>query len=461
MQTLNGPIRGIVDNTDGFSVLAFYGVPFAQPPVNENRFRRPFPLNISWTEPIDCTIKNKPTFCVQMTALNVPIGQEDCLYLDIYVPLDGSAERPLPVMFWIFGGGYTIGDGLEFGWYDGKRLAHEKQVIVVNPNYRVNIFGFLALPELQNEDETKSTGNQGLQDQQMALRWTNSNIHFFKGDVDRITIFGESAGAFSVCWHLVSPSSKGLFSHAIMESGTCSAHEFFQPLDRSIAVAREYIKSIGCEKDILQCIRSKPAVEIGSSLLSLLNPNWPNKFTHPNVSAPLSPIMPFGPAIDGSMDGLIGFPQDLIQMGQFHKVPIVLGTNSNEGSIFLPMVPFVVPGTLLPLSKDNAFKSLSHFFNASTAHMAMSKYTHGLGYDSLVANILTDYFFACATRRAARAFASHGVGVYLYQFEYKMHWIDSIIFGDTHTTEIDFVWDNPWPPLVSSSQSSLYLGALV
>jgi para-nitrobenzyl esterase len=167
--------------------------------------------------------------CTQLHVISfLEIGSEDCLYLDVYVPPGMPANAKLPVMVWIYGGGYTVGDDWEFTLYDAQNLVKRSDVIIVAPNYRLGAFGFLSNPDLKAEDSKGSTGNYGLQDQNLALQWVQQNIANFGGDPSRVTIFGESAGAFSVCWHLVSPLSTGLFTAAIMESGTCDSTQFFQ-----------------------------------------------------------------------------------------------------------------------------------------------------------------------------------------------------------------------------------------
>jgi para-nitrobenzyl esterase len=461
IDTTHGPVTGQVQLLDDeHQVLVFYSIPFADPPVGDLRFKSPRPPSQNWTEPKDCTTASALRLCIQLSlSKQLVLGTEDCLYLDIYVPLQGISDRPLPVMFWIFGGGYTIGDGYEFGWYDGKRLAHEKQVIVVVPNYRVNVLGFLALNELKAEDPNHSTGNMALHDQRLALQWVQDNIAAFSGDPGRVTIFGESAGAFSVCWHLVSPASKGLFSAAIMESGTCSSWEFFQPLERAIAFGQEYALSIGCQDvdlsmssiDVLACLRKLPSDDLIHSLFLLTDPDWPFVHQRPELLPPLSPLMPFGPAIDGVETGLLDFPQHLLDQGKFNRVPLILGTNKDEGSIFVLSVPSVARVSF-PLDADSALTTVEHFFNESISPVILNLYMNQTDiYEFAISKLLNDYFFACPNRRIARAFNQAGVSAFLYQFVYELRFIEAALLGVYHTAEIDFVWNNQWPPLVRHS----------
>jgi carboxylesterase type B len=214
INTDDGPIQG--DRTDKITI--YKGVPFAAPPTEALRFaapRRPTP----WTVTKSTVKEGGRCAQVQLTK-GVSLGQEDCLYLDVYVPTQCTAAKPCPVMQWIYGGAWITGDSNEFGLYDATRLATANGVIVVAGNYRLDVLGWLALDELQAESGGPY-GNLGLQDQRAAMQWTQRNIAKFGGDPDQVTIFGESAGGFSVCQHMTSPDSNGLFSHAIIESGGC------------------------------------------------------------------------------------------------------------------------------------------------------------------------------------------------------------------------------------------------
>jgi len=179
------------------------------------------------------------------------------------------------------GGAYILGDGYEFGLYDPRNLVKKQDVIIVTFNYRLHVFGFLAHAALANEDPNRSTGNYAMQDQRMALQWVQKNIANFGGNPAQVTIFGESAGAFSVCYHMASPASKGLFQAAIMESGSCDTNDFFQTYDLATTFGDLFTAAVGCnstklsEPEFLKCIRSKSTADLTLSVTTWLDPNWP------------------------------------------------------------------------------------------------------------------------------------------------------------------------------------------
>eukprot|EP01138_Halocafeteria_seosinensis_P005113 gb/GECG01005227.1/.p1 GENE.gb/GECG01005227.1/~~gb/GECG01005227.1/.p1 ORF type:complete len:659 (+),score=69.35 gb/GECG01005227.1/:1-1977(+) len=535
VDTVYGPVKGNVKN----GVNVFNSIPFAKPPTGERRFKPPEPPE-AWEDPVDAW--KLSWVCPQIKILGgIFLGNEDCLYLHLWAPANATKESKLPVMFWIFGGGYVLGDGDEFGFYDGTHLANKHNVIVVAPNYRLNSLGFLALPELKNESEHGSTGNLALFDQRLAMKWVQQNINEFGGDPARVAIFGESAGGFSVCWHLGSPASSGLFHAAIMESGTCDAPQFFQSYSYATSFGEKFAESVGCKEagpSRLQCLRSLSTEHLMKSVFLMLDPNWPNvlvdkanavpsvdvtlrgalaeraiesgyhqgesssdqgiqlqgiamdeylelvfglragdflgKTNHRNLGSriplpALSPAMAFGPCVDGTEVALPARPLEMFQKGKFNDVPTIFGTNKDEGSIFAPFVPIIKKGAWFPSGTHSIKLAMKKFFNmyknASLVDEAVDELVKEYpkkDYEwndwGRVADIITDYFFTCANRRAVRAVVLNGSpknGHYLYEFNQKLQWIESWIFGhgllgNYHTSELDMVFDNQWPPILHS-----------
>lgn len=212
----NGIIEGNYDTHTG--IQTYFGVPFAKPPVGELRWKAPQPLD-TWSG-----VKETKSFGPRPMQTMV-FGDmksrsdgvsEDCLYLNIWTPANRNSKN-LPVLVYFFGGGNVAGDASEYR-YDGESMA-KKGMVVVTTNYRLNIFGFFAHPELSKEASYGASGNYGLLDQNMALRWVQKNIAAFGGDATKVTIAGESAGSIGVSQQMASPLSKNLIAGAIGESG--------------------------------------------------------------------------------------------------------------------------------------------------------------------------------------------------------------------------------------------------
>ena len=221
VKTANGTLESTVAAKDG--VRSFKGIPFAQPPVGDLRWREPMPVK-NWKG-----VRSADQFgprCMQRTGAGADYWfrskgmSEDCLYLNIWTPAKAGNEK-LPVLFYVFGGGFQNGDGSE-PRYDGESMAR-KGMVAISINYRTNVFGFLAHPELEKESPHHAAGNYGLLDQVAALQWVQKNIAAFGGDPKRITIAGESAGSISVSALMASPLSRDLIAGAIGESGAMTS----------------------------------------------------------------------------------------------------------------------------------------------------------------------------------------------------------------------------------------------
>ncbi|KAK3275281.1 hypothetical protein CYMTET_16580 [Cymbomonas tetramitiformis] len=437
-----GPLQGF-EEADG--VRSWQGVPFARPPSANLRFRPPQPLTDKWTEPKDCT---KPgSMCPQLDIhKNVYLGNEDCLYLNIWVPPSASVGSPADVMLWIYGGAFEIGDGSEFGTYDGRSLASNTSKVVVTFNYRVGIFGFFPHVALLSESEHNTTGNYGLQDQRAAMQWVTENIALFGGNPNKVTLFGESAGAMSVCYHLASPASAGLFARAIMESGNCDSAELFKPWRAAEASGNRVAQDLGCDlgddhAGTLKCLRGLTTGELQADAW------FPGKNATADSFATLAPICTYVPTIDGSPIGMLEAPLETFKRGEGNKVPVIMGSNRDEGTIFVPLLPFVVERHSIhfPLNDQGVqyFVERIMHYNTTTSARVLAQYPsdHFKTEDSRAAAILRDYVILCPTRRALRAMVGSGMrDVWEYRFTYPMHWAGSGILGDYHGSEVFFVF---------------------
>jgi para-nitrobenzyl esterase len=274
VRTESGVVEGIP--ASGSTIRMFRGIPFAAPPVGDLRWNPPQPPP-SWSG-----VRKATEFgarCMQGAifkdmAFRDPGPSEDCLYLNVWTPAS-SAQAHLPVMVWIYGGGFGAGSASE-PRQDGENLA-KKGVVVVSFNYRLGIFGFFPHPELTKESPHQAAGNYGLLDQVAALEWVHKNIGAFGGDPDKVTIFGESAGSISVSLLMASPLSKGLFHRAIGESGGAFLTRPIQPVSSQIEDSRASLEGIFGTAD-LTALRKKPAEEVLQAALKNKNMAccWPD-----------------------------------------------------------------------------------------------------------------------------------------------------------------------------------------
>jgi para-nitrobenzyl esterase len=217
-----GEVKGKLESD---SVAVFKGIPYAAPPVGKLRWSPPIsPLQAKpptcWSGTLDAS--DWGNSCVQFGGPEASTGEEDCLMLNVWAPQGVGSNSslpkgPLPVLVFFYGGDLTQG---KTAWYDMQLLAQDGPVVCVSVNYRLNVFGFLATQELSEADPRKVSGNYGFMDQQLALRWVQTNIGAFGGDAHRVTIFGQSSGGTSVLALLASPASVGLFASAISLSGS-------------------------------------------------------------------------------------------------------------------------------------------------------------------------------------------------------------------------------------------------
>lgn len=299
-----GMLEGIVLKS---GIKTYRGIPFAQPPVGELRWKAPQPPK-KWTG-----IRKADTFGANAMQKQVygdmhfrsPSMSEDCLYLNVWTPAKSLNEK-LPVLVYFYGGGFVAGDGSE-SRYDGESLA-EKGIVTVTLNYRLGIFGFFSHPELTKESPNNASGNYGLLDQNAALIWVRKNIAAFGGDPDKITIAGESAGSISVSAQLVSPLSKKLIAGAIGQSGAMINPTFnavpLEEAENNGAAFAEKVKA-----GSLQELRAIPAAQL------LEESSKPGAF---NARA----------TIEGYF--LPSMPSDLFASGYQAQVPILVGWTSTE-----------------------------------------------------------------------------------------------------------------------------------
>ncbi|GAB6029234.1 Carboxylesterase 5A [Chamberlinius hualienensis] len=267
LKSINSVVQGSTFvSYDGRPFNAFRGIPFGKPTSGELRFKPPQPVE-SWAGIFDANVSGGS--CPQFDKLRGISGSEDCLHLNVYSPKVASTDDSLlPVIFFIHGGGYVVGSGS----YDahGPENWMDHDVVLVIPNYRLGIFGFLST------EDSNAYGNYALLDQILALKWIQENIEGFGGDPSKVTIVGHSAGSVSVIYHLLSPLSSGLFHAAVAQSGVPYMNKgTFQP--HPLHWAKKLAKKVNCtthdSAGLVACLREKTFTEIleGHKLLKISN----------------------------------------------------------------------------------------------------------------------------------------------------------------------------------------------
>ena len=313
----NGIIDGLEDKELG--LMKYFGIPFAQPPVGDLRWKAPQPAK-DWKGVLE-TKKFGPK-PVQANVFGDMVSRsdgmsEDCLYLNVWTPINKSDE-PLPVLVYFYGGGFVAGDASE-PRYDGASMV-QKGMVAVTVNYRLNIFGFYAHPELSKEAPYKASGNYGLLDQSLALQWVQDNIAAFGGDPEKVTIAGESAGSISVSAQMASPLSRDLIAGAIGESGAAINPTLFPvPLEEAEKQGVEFAEKAGYK-----------------SLKELRALDTQTIFEAYNKSGRFG----FSTVIDNYF-----YPKSLPEIfnaGEQAQVPLLLGWNSAEipGMAFMQGLPY-------------------------------------------------------------------------------------------------------------------------
>lgn len=311
--TESGPVRGAAED----SVLSWKGIPFAAPPVGPLRWRAPQPMT-SWAPVRDTTSYRNDCMQVPFPSDAAPLGRppaEDCLYANIWRP--AAAKAKLPVIVWIYGGGFVNG-GASPPTYSGANIA-KQGVMFMSFNYRVGRFGTFAHPQLTAEKSDGGLlGNYGFMDQIAALKWVRRNIAAFGGDPDNVTIIGESAGGMSVHTLVTSPLAKGLFARAVVMSGAAGATMSQDRLANIEQIGLAFAQSKGIaaqDPQALAKLRALTAEQVtdGLNMMALFSPSAAPTFAKPFVDGKI--------AVDATA---------AYQSGRFSKVPMMIGATSAD-----------------------------------------------------------------------------------------------------------------------------------
>ena len=451
IKTPQGPVQGVVSEA---GITHVKGIPFAQPPVGDLRWRPPV-APPSWNETRDgseyspmCMQKQgsgtdgfldrivdgsglsaiKRTL-VKRVAASLPVSDisEDCLYLNIRTPAINPKE-PLAVMVWIHGGGHQFGSG-DFAYYQSDTLVSHG-VVVVTLNYRLGAFGYLAHPALSADDPRGVSGNYGTLDQIAALKWVEDNISAYGGDPDNVTIFGESAGAWSVTELMASPLAKGLFDKAIGQSGASTYHMGQMKGDgvgwvSGYASAKKLDDVLGLDNPSASELRALPA----QTIIDAVTEEITDGFHH-------------------NRDGIV-FPDNVgiaFKTGRYNSVPTLFGYNAHEGSLFYPTDPeptvwmedFPKDGT-----RENMIAALSVHF-PTQAETLINLYNLDGGEEALFQggmDMMGDEIFGMNVRYVAQISERDAQPTWLYSFN-RVPPSDSQTIGAYHAAELPFVFDS-------------------
>jgi para-nitrobenzyl esterase len=398
-----GTVEGVVKG----GIASFKGIPFAAPPVGDLRWRAPQPMK-PWQG-----VRKADEFapgCMQDTAFGKTLGEpqiisEDCLYLNVWTGAKKGGEKR-PVMVWIHGGGF--GSGMtSTPINDGTNLA-KKGVVLVSVAYRLGPFGFLAHPELSKESG-KGSGCYGIQDQIAGLKWVKKNISRFGGDPSNVTIFGESAGAKLVGFLMTSRMARGLFHRAISESGGAVAPPVLS-LREAEAQGKAYLSKLGA--DDIKTARAFSAEKIQSETKGMGN---------------------FKPVPDG--ETIAEDPYELFETGKFNNTPVLAGTNSDEGSLFLTQK-----------ITSETFEQYIQKKYGPGAEEIMKAYSHATDAEAIrsAKDAIREASFAWPTWNWARLQSKNGKKmVFVYYFDHRT---PASPDGSSHAAEIPFVFDNQDKP---------------
>ena len=429
----SGKVQGYKESFNGTEGFSFRGIPYAADTSGQNRWKAPQDP-IPWTDTFDAKFFGPQcpqfrmgeggfrgaiadAYGVEMPIEETPVESEDCLRLNIFSPNVNSYEKR-PVMVWIHGGALRYGSGDPY-LPDG---ILKKGHLLVTINYRLGELGFLAHPTLNDSDEKLKT-NFGLLDQIKALEWVQQNIEKFGGDSSNVTIFGESAGGLSVAALLVSPLSKGLFQKAIVQSGGFARMRF-----HSETVSEEGISgaTLGVS------FGNKCGVSEGPDQLEKMRTLPVDEVIKNGIGFPSSILVDDVSMLSNIIEGF--------EEGINHKVPTIIGTNSDEGTALYWGSPLVdVPP---PVNSKEVFKKIIEEKFEEDAETALAIYPAKDEEQMLDSSkrLLGDSLFGAPSYYAARAMADRGGDIYFYHFNQKPSGKAGEILGAFHASEIAYVF---------------------
>ncbi len=426
VETSYGPVLGADKTTAAGHVRVWKGLRYAAPPVGDLRFRAPQPPQ-PWTEVFDATAFGPA--CPQPVFANIPLDLgapqgEDCLRLNVWAPPGTEPGDRKPVLVWLHGGAYLLGSASQ-SLYDGRRLAGRGDVVVVTVNYRLGALGFLDLSSFSTA-RRRFDSNVGLRDVLAALGWVRDNIAAFGGDPDKVTLFGESAGAGIVTTLLAAPAAEGLFAGAIAQSSPATS---VYDGARARRVAERILDRLGIAASDPGGLREVPTAQIVAASHEVFD----------EVPVRNPGTLAFVPIVDG--DVLPDYPVKAAREGRSLRIPLIIGTNRREAALFrllrsplLPITPHAITSMFSQIAGEQPDLQLPTEEQMASAYSGRRAKARGL-------SIATDVGFRMPSLWLAEGHSAVAP-VYLYRFDYATPVLKLLLVSGAHATELPFVWGN-------------------
>lgn len=457
LTTTSGTIRGTNGLVD--DVIAFLGIPYAEPPVGDRRFAKPVPKR-KWDEIYNAV--SMPPPCAQVAGQpyafmpNLSNMSEDCLYLNIWTPKSSSSNELKPIIIFLHPGLYMYGSA-SMDVHDGSKLSSRGDVVFASINYRLGAFGFFW-------GFTEDTpGSLGVYDQIMAIKWIKLNAKTFGGDPDNMILMGASVGAYNTALLSLSPLTKHLFGRVIIQSGGIITPLFEDDNARLIESSKSIASITGCTNEtvslqdnpgmVVECLRSKPVETIIKAQETML----------------ISNSAPFVPRVNDEI--LPKSPINLIREGSFRKdISTLIGITKDEGTV---MLSFTLPQYFgyegkdsLQITSDRRARvfsrgammllKVSDFINIAQLYIDDMRNRNSNNYTDMIANIVGDFLVTCPTVFTANFLSLEEIPVYFYKFAFRpvltplAEWM-----GTTHLDDTQYIFGNPYSGNFTSEEMEL------
>ncbi|MFK4729445.1 carboxylesterase/lipase family protein [Agromyces mediolanus] len=413
---------GLVGGRSDGATTVWRGIRYAAPPIGAMRWRAPAP-GAPWQGIADAGAFGPAA--PQNPNPAVPLGpdiqvSEDCLFLNVRAPSNVGPGDGLPVMVWVHGGAYTFGSASQ-PLFDGRSLVERGEVVLVTINYRLGGLGFAELGGVAANGE-RVDGDLALRDVLLALEWVQRNARAFGGDPDRVTVFGESAGGGLVTTLLATPSAAGLFSRAIAQSSPVSS---VYELDRAQRVGARLLSELGA--DDLTAARARSAEEVVEASARV----------YAAIPAEEPGVIPFAPAVDGEL--VPEHPIAALRAGRGLRVPLLIGTNRDEATLFKYMKSPLMPITEPTITAMFRAMAAEHPGAELPSRGQVLEAYEGVRHRALGLGIARDIGFRMPTVWAAEGHAAVAP-VHLYRFDYTTPMLELLGIGATHATELPYLW---------------------